>query len=240
MPNEPPINVKGNVLVFVVGRPSVGKSYFARELVSHTSNLFYVDKDTINNSLLTSCNEQDGQIMDSNPLFAADRSIDEYTRINQKREHDLETLARNLVNGVQVERDSPIYKTVRLPSYALMLALARDNIGEGRSVLLDAPHIKEIKMGDKYFREIASRIIGKDFDIKAILCYAPEQIIYDRMINKKEKRDDYMSQWQSFKKDLEREPIIPPEIEKWNHIKIDTSTKNPEENIKKTLEFLAK
>ena len=140
--------------------------------------------------------------------------------------------------GRKLGHENPIYKGIRLPSYTLMLTLARDNIRSGKSALIDAPHIKEMKMGKGYFEGVAQKIIGVPYGLKAILCYAPKDVIFERMVGKNDSRDDYMFKWADFEKDLEREEIIPPEIENFNHIKIDTSQDN-EANIRKTLEFLA-
>lgn len=244
MTNQKPIIIANErekpVLVFMVGRPAVGKSFFASKLMPYVLDMTYVNKDTINNTFLTLL-ALPGALNTS--FHSADESMEEYAKKNIGRCGHFRIMVENLASGNGIERDSPIYvEHIRLQSYLMMQTLARDQLNSGKSVLLDAPHLKEVQMGfGEYFgpRGVVNSVVGDNLDLKALLCTAPEEVILERMKARAKKRDDYMFDEAVFRKDLEREPIRPRQIEDYDYIEIDT-TGPIEENIKKTLEFLIK
>lgn len=229
------VEISQPTLVFMAGRPSSGKSTFIRQVLPYVKNLFLIDKDTLNDTFLTDIAVAEGS--SQTPLFESHASLDEYDRKNKERLDSFISLARNWNDRRLVDRDTPTYKDhIRLQSYLVMLTLANDNLSTGKSVVLDAPHIKEMKI--QYFDRIAPQIITSEYQIKAVLCHAPEEVLKRRIRAKGEKRDDYMQvDEKAWRLDLQKEPIIPQEIESYDHIKIDTS-KDTKENIRRALEFL--
>lgn len=129
------------------------------------------------------------------------------------------------------DHESEHYKKhVRHQSYKAALLLAKRNLVLGKTPILDIPYVKEIVSG--YFDKELIPLLGEP---KIILCYIEEQKLKQRIIERNAERDmKKLANWNEF---LEEEPIIPKEIEKYNHIKIDTS-KSLEENIKEILDYL--
>jgi dephospho-CoA kinase len=233
------VSVPKDTLVFMVGRPSSGKTFFARQFAPYVTNGVLIDKDTgINDPLITPDYSGRGEV--EGKLFSTNESLGEYQRKNREREKAFLSLAQNLQSGEKLTHDSNIYKTIRFTSYLTMQALARDNLQVGKCPILIAPHIKESTMGTTYFKDIPEMLLGRAVRTKLIVCTASEETIFKRMNSRGNEQDDYMAAWESFQKDLKREPIFPDKVKNWDYLEINTDEKaqNPLENIKNTLEFL--
>ena len=220
----------------MVGRVASGKSFFARQLAPRVYDLLLIDKDTLNNALLTDSNVSADDL--ARILLKHDSTLDQYEEDNQARLVSYISMAK----GCAIPHESPLYKRIRLPSYWAMLKLAKENLELGKSVILDAPHIKELKIG--YFSEVVPHVIPQlsdgTYDMKAIMCYASEAVLKQRVVARGNKHDKFMQlDEEAWRLDLQKEPTIPPEIEDYNHIKVDTSASS-DLNLAKTLDFLVR
>lgn len=131
--------------------------------------------------------------------------------------------------------DSFYQEFVKLQSYHAMLALARDDINTGKHPILDGCYVKELR-GDYLERVVQPFFEGVEHQTKIILYHADESVVRARQRRRGLPRDQRSDEaWQRL---LQEQPIIPPEIERLDHIKIDLG-KPTETGIKKALEYLA-
>ncbi len=206
------IELKVPTLIFGAGIAASGKTTFLRELTRHVYDAFLIDKDTIQEAFLSKSPLK--------PVFSTE-SISNYA----------------LREGV-IPKDGPHYhKNVKLQSYYAMLKLAKDSLSIGKHPVLDAPYVKELRGG--YLQRIVAPFFeGIDSSTKVIFCYAPEEVIRRRMRERNLARDAAkLVSEESWKRFLEEQPILPPELETINHLKLDT-TLPLEERLHSVLDYL--
>ena len=75
-------------------------------------------------------------------------------------------------------------------------------------------------------------------NIKMVYCHAPEEIIRERMIERNAHRDNYVLKndeaWSSF---IKQQPILPKELEQFDHVKIDTN-RSVDECVEEAINYL--
>lgn len=199
-------------LILGAGIAASGKTNFLRELVQYIYDAFLLDKDTIKEAFL---------LKPAAPPVSGTESI-----LNYK-----------LSGSAILEGSKYYHENVKLQSYRALLELAKDNLSVGKHPILDAPHVKELRNG--YLSEIIAPFFeGANLRIKVVFCYAPEEIIKQRMKERGMKRDNTKlvseDSWKNF---LEEQPILPSELESIDHIKVDT-TSPLEEQVTKVIHYL--
>jgi predicted kinase len=133
--------------------------------------------------------------------------------------------------------NSDFYGThVKAQSNGLLFTLARDSLDIGKIPIIDAPNIREMQA--RYFEDVVEPTFN-DVDIRIVYCYAPQEVIRERMTQRDEERDasklESDASWDAF---LEDQPIIPSELEKYDHFKLDTSQGTDELHLKSVREYL--
>ena len=101
-------------------------------------------------------------------------------------------------------RDSLAYRKLRPGFYRALYAIAEANLRLGNSVLLDAPHTKEIQ--DRQWRAFIKTLARKTGSVLVVLrCACSEPVLQDRLRRRGEARDNWkLSHWGEF---LNAEPI---------------------------------
>ncbi len=195
-------------MILVAGVSASGKTTLSRELARNIYDIAPIDKDTINEAFLTTHSEEDTGVL----VYK--------------------------FSGPIIPRDHEHYRhSVRFQSYHAMLELARDVLEVGNHPLLDGNYAKEIHLGyigaivTPFFQEIPHKR-------KLIACHADEETIRRRIIERGSPRDvakiESEKAWRIF---IEEEPFLAPELEEYDHIKIDT-TKPLDENALLVIEYL--
>ena len=116
-----------------------------------------------------------------------------------------------------LDRDSDEYFAIRTPTYEAMYALAEANLSLGKSVILDAPHMKQMRDG-QWRRRMLSLAERTGSKLKAVLCTASESEIKRRLRERGLQRDLMnLSNWECFVKE-ECGPVDIP----FEHITFDT------------------
>lgn len=202
------ITLPSPTLILLAGISATGKTTTGKPLARTVYDAFYIDKDLINETFL----------MTSNPL---DNGIDTYR-----------------LSGPRLLRSTEHYRrNVKLRSYQLMLELARDNLTAGKHPMLEGNYTKEIRQG------YMERVIGPFFaDVahrtKIIFCHVDEAVVRERLIRRAAGRDaEKLASDDAWRKLLEEQPILPPELEKYDHVKIDT-TQPVEVCVQKAIDYL--
>lgn len=109
---------------------------------------------------------------------------------------------------------------VKDQSYGLLLTLAQDNLELGKHPVIDSPYVKEIQTD--YFDNVLFPITKGP--IKIIYCHAPAVVILERMIDRNVERDnDTLESLEAWDRFLEDQPLLPKQLEQYDHLKLDTS-----------------
>jgi len=187
-------------VIIIAGIAAVGKSTFSKILVRSIDNCVLLDKDSINESFLSTSNTS-----------GVGSEIYRLT-------------------GAKISKTSNYYKTnVRLQSYQCMLRLAKDNLDCGKSVILDGNYVNEIRQG--YLETVLFPFFEGIAKIKLVYVYADERVIKQRMIQRNASRDtEKIKSKKAWRLFLKEQPLLPPELEKYEHIKINTDV-SLEQNI---------
>tara|TARA_Y100000034_G_C6904003_1_gene418929 strand:+ start:1477 stop:2160 length:684 start_codon:yes stop_codon:yes gene_type:complete len=132
---------------------------------------------------------------------------------------------------------SDFYGThVKAQSNGLLFTLARDSLDMGKIPIIDAPNIREMQTG--YFEDVVEPTFN-DVDVRIVYCYASQEVIRERMTQRGEERDasklESDASWDAFLKD---QPIIPSELEKYDHHKLNTSHGDSRKHMKSVREYL--
>ena len=203
------IELPSPTLVLVAGVSSTGKSTLIGDVVPSVQNSFWIEKDLINYAFLRTSD-------------ASKTGVGAYK-----------------MDGPEIPRFGPHYDAfVRRQTYDLMLKLAMANLELGKHPFLEAAYGKEIQM------EYIDKIVGEFFsevshNLKIILCYADPAVIHQRIRDEQAPHDADKTTWEQFQETLRRDPIFPSELERHDHVEIDTA--RPREfNTSKVLEYLVK
>ena len=196
-------------LILIAGIGGSGKTTLSRELVKHIKDAYYMDKDIINDAFLLTSNESDKGIK----IYA--------------------------LSGPQLPRDEHYNRYVRLQSYRLMLELAKVNLEAGKHPILDGNYTKDIRQG--YLNEIVEPFFdGVSYRRKLVFCYAREDTIKERLRQRKLLQRDFdkLKSEEAWRRFLDEQPILPPELTRHYHIKVDTE-QSLESNIRNVLAYIS-
>ncbi|MFQ5532917.1 MAG: AAA family ATPase, partial [Candidatus Methylomirabilales bacterium] len=106
------------------------------------------------------------------------------------------------------------YLAVRENLYGALYRITEENLRIGTSVLLDAPHIKQVQ--DPEWRRSIQRLVDETgARLCVIRCYCREQVLRDRLEMRGEGRDRWkLENWEKFlKQEPPRAPIPFPHLE---------------------------
>ena len=203
------IQLETPTLILGGGIAGSGRRAVLKELVKYVSDAFLIHKDTINGAFLSTLNPSD-------------------TGIHAYK-----------LSGERIPVKDPYYNMyVRLQSYRCMLELAKDNLLAGKHPILDGNFTKEIRAG--YLDEV----VGPFFEdvshqTKLLFFHADEATIRRRLTDRYNEWDaaklESEETWRRF---LEEQPILPSELERSPHLKVDTNFPL-EENIQRILDYLS-
>ncbi|QQG42868.1 MAG: AAA family ATPase [Candidatus Giovannonibacteria bacterium] len=197
-------------LILGAGIASSGKSTVFRPIAAALFDSVYVEKDLINDAFLW------------------------MPKSGERRD-----MSRYLVSE-RISNQSPIYRDhIWLQSYHCMLMLARQALELGKHPILEGNYVKEIRWG--YIEKVLlPQLAGINYKLKILLAHAPADLIRERIIKRDEGRDKKVissdEEWQRL---LAEQPPIPPEIEKYPHMKIDTSEALSLQALFEIMRFLA-
>jgi predicted kinase len=109
------------------------------------------------------------------------------------------------------------YLAVRENLYAALYRITEENLRIGNSVLLDAPHIRQVQ-DPEWRRQIDGLAKAAGARMRVIRCYCSERCLRQRLEARGEKRDQWkLENWQTF---LEQEPSRDPIP--FPHLELDT------------------
>ena len=204
------VNLSKPTLILGVGNSACGKTIHLLEVVKRVDNAFWIDKDTIEDTFLFKMNNYSNNIEKYNTILGS---------FPRKEHHHL--------------------MHVELQSYLLMLLKAKNNLVLGKHPVLDGNYIREIPKG--YIEKIIMPILsGINYKLKILYFHCPEEIMKKRIIERNNPRDaKKLSNEKIWNEFLKKEPIMIKEIEKYDHLKVDSS-KELNENINKILDYLKK
>ncbi len=129
-------------------------------------------------------------------------------------------------------RESSGYRCLRPSFYAALYRIAEENLALGNRVLIDAPHVKQMKKAG-WRRWLSDLVRRNRASLKIIRCHCDEHTLQERLAARGEPRDVWkLGHWQEF---IGSEPVwvdIP-----FDHLDIDTMQDVPE-NVRKIIEYI--
>ena len=110
------------------------------------------------------------------------------------------------------------YQRLRPRFYQVLYATTEANLRAGNSVLLDAPHVKQVQQ-ENWCDFIAQLVRRNGARLAVIRCFCPEKTLRHRLESRGEKRDrPKFARWRSF---LQKEPLRVPVP--FPHLDVDTT-----------------
>ncbi len=206
-------------LIIGAGIGGVGKSTFFRPLARAINDAVYIDKDTLSYSYLWSTRA--GERTDMGRYIPKDRIAVSYS--DHSNPH-------NRYYGTHV----------CLQTYHCMLMIARQLLSLGKHPILDGNYIKEIRWG--YIEQVlVPQLADVGFNLKIILVHAPQDVVRQRLRVRGAEHDKFKvssdAEWQKL---IEEQPPVPPEIELYPHIKVDSTRPLSVDVFREAIEFLQK
>ena len=204
-------------LIIGAGIGGVGKSTFFRPLAKTLTDSVYIDKDTISYSFLW--RPRLGERSDMSRYIPEDRIPVSYSDPNNPNNN--------------YYRDH-----VCLQTYHSLLMIGRQMLSLGKHPILDGNYIKEIRWG--YIENVLRpQLADMDYALKIILVHAPEELVRQRLRDRGAEHDKFKVgsdvEWQKL---ITEQPPVPPEIEKYPHIKVDSSKPLRVDTFLDVLDFL--
>ena len=126
------------------------------------------------------------------------------------------------------------YEKWRSGFYRALYKIVSENLAVGNSVILDVPHIKEMK-DSKWRRSIQGLAKKAKAKLVVIRCHCSDVVLHSRLSSRAETRDNWkLSHWQQF---LAEQPILTPIP--FPHLEIDTE-QNLSSNVDAALAYILK
>jgi predicted kinase len=114
-------------------------------------------------------------------------------------------------------RSDEEYLAIRDNLYAALYCITGENLRIGNSVLLDAPHIRQVQ-DPEWCRWIQDLAAEADASLRAIRCYCREELLRQRLEARGEERDRWkLENWQAFLAEQPPRTPIP-----FPHLDLDT------------------
>jgi len=129
-------------------------------------------------------------------------------------------------------RNDSAYLKIKPHLYEILYSITKENLLIGNSVLLDAPHVKEMR--DPQWRSFISDMVTTlNAKLVVIRCWCSEQTLRDRIASRGEKRDVWkLHNWQQFMLEQPVQMAIP-----FDHLDINTEN-NLAENISSVMDYI--
>ena len=129
-------------------------------------------------------------------------------------------------------RNGRAYEKLRPHFYQALYTIVEENLKRGNSVLLDAPHVKEIQ-NSRWRRLIKSVAVRTKSKLIVIRCRCSERLLRSRLQSRAEKRDRWkLDHWKEF---LTEQPIDVPLV--FSHLDIDAA-EDLSKNAKLVLRYI--
>src|SRR5262245_32170544 len=130
-------------------------------------------------------------------------------------------------------RTDASYLQLRGKFYSALYRIAEENLRLGNSVLLDAPHVKEM-LNPTWRNWLEEFATTNHAALRIVRCHATEAVLRDRIRSRREPRDDWkLSNWAEF---LEKEPLFGSIS--LDHLDLDTSSGDIDRLVAQTIEYL--
>ncbi|OGJ15849.1 hypothetical protein A3K73_01640 [Candidatus Pacearchaeota archaeon RBG_13_36_9] len=205
------ISLPETMLVFVCGGVAVGKTTLIKSILPRLRDSLYVSLDAVREPMLRTPNR-------NNPFGPAWYFLD------------------GPMHGLESEHYK---KNVGIQSYYAMLELSANNLSAGSCVIIEGNYLSQIKMG--YFQDVVIpflKLKGLAPKMKMLFVYADKETMAKRIKERNAPRDaDKLESEEKLWTYLNSQDLVPKELEKIDHIKINGTSKI-EDNAKKAINYL--
>gem|GEM_PF-1492545 len=133
-----------------------------------------------------------------------------------------------------VSRSDEGYLAIRDNLYVALYRITRENLRIGNSVLLDAPHIRQVQ-DPEWCRWIQDLAADAGAWLRAISCYCREQVLRERLEARGEERDRWkLENWHAFLAEQPPRTPIP-----FPHLDLDTE-QTLKANVERAISYILK
>jgi predicted kinase len=130
-------------------------------------------------------------------------------------------------------RSDDAYMQLRDKFYSVLFGITQENLKVGNTVLVDAPHVKEMR-DDAWRNGLAQFVSTNDAALRVIRCFTTEDILRRRIQTRGERRDDWkLRNWQGF---LREQPLFDPVP--FDHLDLDTGTEDIDGQTARAVNYL--
>ena len=206
------VSLEKPTLIFVAGATATGKTTLIKSIFPNINDCLFLELDAVRESFLKMPDKSDGTY-DSRWY---------------------------LLEGLRHSTSSDHYREhIALQSYYALLEIAANNIEAGLSVFIEGNYTSQIKIG--YFEKVVNKFLkekGLNADVKILFLHTDKKTIADRIRRRNALRDqDKLKSDEALRDYLDSQDILPKELEKLDHEKID-GTGEVKLNMKKALFYL--
>lgn len=130
-------------------------------------------------------------------------------------------------------REGAAYRKFRPHSYEALYRITEENLRLGNSVLLDAPHVKDVQTAEwrTFVKDLARRTKSR---LVVIKCKCSEDVLRRRLIARGESRDGWkLRNWNEFIRQEPTDVAVP-----FPHLVVDTE-RSLAENTKEAARYIA-
>ncbi|MDO8460069.1 MAG: hypothetical protein Q7S74_03100 [Nanoarchaeota archaeon] len=222
-------------IIFSSGIAASGKTSTMKELARRIDNVFYIDRDDINQANLHVADTRTPELPDFKDYVNND-SV------------DIEQLDTPFGNMLRVNPNNAFYRRhIRDQSYLVQAQIAKTNLALEKAVIFDCITARQIQDGT--LRKFMDYDILSGYSKHLIHFTANEEDMYNRIIERA-KSDPFASKRVEFKRTSSRElfhkfvteeqPMIPAELKNYEHLLLNTSEDTIQNNVERCMDYISK
>lgn len=230
-------------VIFSSGIGMVGKTSTMKEFCKLVRNAFYIDKDTMNPANLHVATRHFPRLLKFEDYVANAGIFPDHARKVQTPFGEMLQLDPTDDTGM----NSEFYgRHIRDQIYLIQTAIAKDNLELRKIPIIDCIVMRQIIDGTlQRFKDCKEFEGYQKYHFHFIV---DEEIGYQRYLERLGRADSYDSKRYPMNKRLSRDefhhfvteeqPMIPRELERYEHLKVDTSHENPRKCAEKCIDYI--
>lgn len=223
-------------IVFASGTACAGKTSTLKALATRVDNAIHLDRDDINKANLHVSLTTTGELLPFKDYFSSDNVFQSCTR----------TVRTLFGEKLQIDPKNEFYaRHISDQCYMIIGEIARTNLRSGKVVLVDCLVPRQIQDGS--LRDFINQDIFDEYQKYFLHFVAPEHVLRQRVLHRA-KQDKYASTRVEVRMAqspdtfheyvTEDNPIEPTELNKFDHLIVDTTEHTSEQCSEMCIEYI--
>lgn len=224
-------------LVIMAGYASTGKTTLGEKLTREITNAIILKKDAVNSGILLVPKTESPRLL----------SFEDYVMRDAVLLDDAHTQQTIMGEMWRIAPSNDFYgRHGRMQGVLAMVNLAAENLELGKVPIMDCMPIPDYKRG--WVERVINAQEFERYPKYLIHCFAPVEVLFERMKAREAAGDpNTVERDRERIKDLETfrrfvtfdEPLEPVELNKFNHLLLDTSASSPDQCLRLALDFIS-